>query len=99
VSLDDIIQLIAEVRAVNLKIAESVEDQGQIATRINGTILNISFVADQTAFSSKNTSVEIEKVAAEALSLNALVERFTVHEVKVAEESNSQASDSDDIFF
>ncbi len=99
ISLDDIIQLIAGVRAVNLRIADSVEDQGMIATRINGTILNISFVADQTAFSSKNTSVEIEKVAAEALSLNGLVERFTVHEVKFVETSNNQASDSDDIFF
>jgi methyl-accepting chemotaxis protein len=99
ISLDDIIQLIAGVRAVNLRIADSVEDQGMIATRINGTILNISFVADQTAFSSKNASLEIEKVAAEALSLNGLVERFTVHEVKFVETSNNQASDSDDIFF
>lgn len=99
VSLEDIIQLIAEVRAVNLKIADSVEDQERIATRINGTILNISFVAEQTAFSSKNTSVEIERVAAEAFSLNALVERFTVHEIEDVEVGDIQQSDSDDILF
>lgn len=102
-SLETIIQSISKIREVNIRIADSVEEQGEIATKINATILNVSSVADQTAFSSKNTSVEIEKVAAAAINLKQLVERFVVHEIAPANEpveveSNSQSA-SDDVFF
>ena len=79
-SLQQIIQSIAEIHDVNERIAASVDEQSSIATRINSTIINISHVAEQTAFSSKNTSAEIEKVAEAAAHLSQLVERFTVEQ-------------------
>ncbi len=100
-SLEDIIQSIASIREVNVRIADSVEDQGIIATKINETILNVRHVADQTAFSSKNTSSEIEKVAAAAVELSVLVERFSVPGTVslYQSESSAQQTDSDDILF
>lgn len=102
-SLGTIIQSISQIREVNVRIADSVEEQGLIATKINETILNISHVADQTAFSSKNTSMEIEKVAAAAIRLNMLVEKFIVPEIAAANESSEIAGNTqnggDDVLF
>jgi methyl-accepting chemotaxis protein len=77
-SLGQIIQSIKAVHEVNARIAVSVEEQSQIATKINETILNISNVAEQTSFSSRNTSLEITRVAEDAVVLNQLVEKFIV---------------------
>lgn len=102
-AFENIIQSIAKIREVNARISESVEQQSSVATRINSTIINISSVADQTAFSANNTSAEIEKVANEAIKLDALVSKFIVHEtMPVPEPSNAQTtaqSSSDDILF
>ena len=102
-SFENIIQSIAAIREVNAQIADSVEKQSLIATKINETIVNISYVSEQTAYSSKGTSVEIEKVAAAAIDLNKLVEKFIVHEIasgnEIAEGSSSVQSASDDILF
>jgi len=77
-SLQHIVQSITSIHEVNERIAGSVEEQSTIATKINETILNISHVAEQTAYSSKNTSLEIEKVSQAAHDLNMLVTRFIV---------------------
>jgi methyl-accepting chemotaxis protein len=103
ISLENIIQSISKIREANVEIAGSVEAQGIIATKINGTILNISHVAEQTAFSSRNTSAEIEKIAIAAAKLNQLVQRFIIPELLVAQEAEKlelpSQSASDDIFF
>jgi methyl-accepting chemotaxis protein len=77
-SLEHIVQSITSIHEVNERIADSVEEQSTIATKINDTILNISYVAEQTAYSSKNTSLEIEKVSQAAHDLNMLVDKFIV---------------------
>lgn len=77
-SLEHIVQSITSIHEVNERIADSVEEQSTIATKINDTILNISYVAEQTAYSSKNTSLEIEKVSQAAHDLNMLVAKFIV---------------------
>ena len=77
-SLEHIAQSITSIHEVNERIADSVEEQSTIATKINDTILNISHVAEQTAYSSKNTSLEIEKVSQAAHDLNMLVTKFIV---------------------
>jgi len=105
VSLENIIQSIAKIREVNVEIAGSVEAQGLIATKINETILNISYVAEQTAFSSKNTSVEIENVAQAAANLNQLVHKFIVPELAIPQTAENTTSStetpsaSDDVLF
>lgn len=103
VSLENIIQSISKIREANIQIADSVEAQGLIATKINDTILNISHVAEQTAFSSKNTSTEIEKIALAAQTLNGLVQKFVVPENSFAQESSdlpsSATNASDDVLF
>lgn len=100
-TLEEIIQSIVKIRQVNVQIADSVENQSQIATRINDTILNISHAADQTAFSSKNTSSEIEKVAKAAFELNMLVEKFKVPEIEAPAQpmTDSAPPASDDVLF
>lgn len=100
-SLEEIIQSITKIREVNMRIADSVENQSLIATNINDTIVNIRHVADQTAFSSKNTSAEIEKVAEAAVELNKLVEKFAVHETTETfkDSTNSKKTDSSDVLF
>ncbi len=77
-SLEHIIQSITTIHEANESIASSVERQSLIATNINETIINISNVAEQTAYSSKNTSAEIDKVSLAAINLNMLVEKFVV---------------------
>ncbi|MDP1871313.1 MAG: HAMP domain-containing methyl-accepting chemotaxis protein [Gallionella sp.] len=100
-SLEEIIQSIAKIREVNMRIADSVENQSLIATNINDTIVNIRHVADQTAFSSKSTSAEIEKVAGAAVELNKLVEKFAVPETIVHVKTSTVSHDfnSCDVLF
>jgi methyl-accepting chemotaxis protein len=78
-----------------------VENQSLIATKINDTIVNIRHVADQTAFSSKNTSSEIEKVAGAAVALNRLVEKFAVPPTytTLEDSTSSKQTNSDDVLF
>lgn len=77
-SLEIILQSISSIHEVNEKIAGSVEEQSLIATKINDTILNISYVAEQTAYSSANVSLDIEKVRDAVDNLNMLVAKFIV---------------------
>ncbi len=96
-SLEQIIQSIATVHQANAKIAQSVEVQSRMTTKINETIVNISNVADQTAFSSKKMAVEISKVSDAATVLNSLVENFKVPltgtEDEIADEDMPGADD------
>ncbi len=104
-SLEQIIQSIKTIHQANATIAASVEEQSLIATKINETILNISNVAEQTAFSSRNTSQEIAKVAESAMILNTLVEKFVVPQSesdaeKLADGDTSESrASSDDVLF
>lgn len=75
-SLDQIIRTIGLIRETNLKIAESVKEESEIATDINQTIVNISNVGEQTSFSSRNTAAEISEVADLAIRLDSLVSTF-----------------------
>lgn len=75
-ALEQILQSIHAIHEVNEIIAQSVEEQSLVAASIDGTIVNISHVAEQTAFSSHNTSSEINTVAADAIRLGSLVSRF-----------------------
>ncbi len=103
VSLENIIQSIGKIREVNIHIADSVEAQGLIATKINETILNISHVAEQTDFSSKNTSIEIEKIALAAETLKNIVQKFIVPEnaTSLAQSilPSSSSNSTDDFLF
>ena len=96
-SLEQIIQSIATVHQANANIAQSVEVQSRMTTKINETIVNISNVADQTAFSSKKMAVEISKVSDAATVLNSLVENFKVPltgtEDEIADEDMPGADD------
>jgi len=94
VALDQILMSIGSIHEVNEQIAHSVEEQSAVATRIDGTIVNISHVADQTAFSSRNTSAEIGKVSEDADKLNTLVSRFTLPQCDEATEPEVVATPS-----
>lgn len=100
IALEHIIESIASIHEVNEKIAYSVDEQSQIATKINETILNISYVAEQTAYSSNNTSLEIIKVSDAAKELELLVARFIVPQDKnpSSNVSNSGSSLDDTLF-
>jgi len=94
-SLESIVHSITSIHEVNERIADSVEAQSMIATKINETILNISYVAEQTAYSSKNTSLEIEKVSEAAHDLNMLVAKFIVPQDSNIKEASVVSSKSD----
>ncbi len=98
-SLEKILSSVATIHQVNETIAGSVEEQSHIANRINETILNVSYVADQTAFSSKNTSSEISKVAEAALKLSQLVEKFVVPADDAPHQAPPPAAAQDDVLF
>lgn len=97
-SLEQIIQSTNTIHEVNEQIADSVEEQSTVVKKINLTIINISQVADQTAYSSLNTAMEIAKVSEAAINLHKLVENFIVNMDETAAES-SGASGTDDILF
>lgn len=102
-SFENINQAVSAIRKVNAQIADSAEKQSLIATKINETIVNISYVSEQTAFSAKGTSLEIEKVAAAAIHLNDLVKGFIVREITPSNEPASEANHAqaalDDVLF
>jgi len=97
------LQSINAIYEANAKISRSVGEQTTVATRIDGTIINISHVAEQTAFSSRNTTNEITKVAEDASYLNGLVSKFVLKEKDEPKEAvqmeNAPASGVDDVFF
>jgi methyl-accepting chemotaxis protein len=76
--LDSITQATSSIREVNEKIVTILEAQKDVANTISKTILNISQVAEQTSYSSKQTSEEIANVAVEAVNLDSLVNKFIV---------------------
>lgn len=101
-SLEHIVHSISSIHEVNQRIADSVEEQSMIATKINDTILNISHVAEQTAYSSRNTSLEIEKVSEAAHDLRMLVAKFIVPldaNAKQASEAPGKTAEKDDYLF
>jgi methyl-accepting chemotaxis protein len=75
-----------------------VGEQSFIATKINDTILNISYVAEQTAYSSVNASLEIEKVRDAAHNLNMLVAKFIVPGDAIPSVSSKDSSTDDYLF-
>lgn len=96
-SLDQIIRTIEIIRATNLKIAESVKEESEIATNINQTIINISNVGEQTAFSSRSTASEIGMVAEHVRKLDLLISKFKYSEIIESNQTENNAVD--DVLF
>ena len=101
-TLTDIIESISTIHKANEQISSSIEEQCDIATRINSNISNISTVANQTAFSSKNTSEEIEKIVESISGLSKIVAKFKLP-ISVENNSNTEHSaaskDTDSVLF
>ncbi|MBS4097991.1 MAG: methyl-accepting chemotaxis protein [Sulfuricella sp.] len=83
-SLAHIATAMTTIREVNGRIVASLGGQSVIAKQVNQTIINISQAAEQTAYSSRQTSLEIMKVADEAAGLHRMVGCFTVPESRVS---------------
>lgn len=101
-SLEQIILSTSTIQEVNERIADSLEEQSLSVERINTTIINISQAADQTTFTSLNTSKEIMRVAESSGDLDRLVEKFVVpldNSTKTAENINSSDANADDCLF
>lgn len=77
-SLEQIILSTSTIREVNERIADSLEGQSMSVKKINATVNNISKTADETTFTSINTSKEIVRVAEASGDLDKLVEKFVV---------------------
>jgi methyl-accepting chemotaxis protein len=90
-TLTDIIESISSIHKANEQISSSIEEQCEIATKINSNISNISNVASQTAFSSKNTFDEIKRIVESVSGLSKIVARFTL---PVFDEKNSNGDNS-----
>lgn len=99
--LEQISRHISMIHEANERIASSIEEQCSIATRINDTIVNISKVAEQTSFSSKDTAAEIIKVAEAAIILNQLVDKFVLPNwtPPAAPSKPEKSAASDDVLF
>ena len=94
-TLTEIIESISTIHKANEQISSSIEEQSEIATRINSNIANISTVASQTAFSSKNTSDEIERIVESVTRLSNIVAKFKLPE-SVDHNGSSDKSKNDD---
>ena len=75
-ALGEILHSISTIHEVNDTIAHSVIEQSNVAANIDQTIMNISHVADQTAFSSRNTTDELKIVEDDAAKLSLLLSKF-----------------------
>ncbi len=75
-ALVEILHSISTIHEVNDTIAHSVIEQSSVAANIDQTIMNISHVADQTAFSSRNTTDELKIVEDDAANLSLLMSKF-----------------------
>lgn len=102
-SLEQIILSTSTIQEVNERIAGSLEEQSLSVNKINTTVINISQAADQTTFTSLNTSKEIMRVAEASSDLDRLVEKFVVplddSMIKAAETTNSPGTHTDDGLF
>jgi len=101
-SLEQIILSTSTIQEVNERIADSLEEQSLSVERISTTIINISQAADQTTFTSLNTSKEIMRVAESSGDLDRLVEKFVVpldNLTKTAENTNGSGKNADDCLF
>jgi methyl-accepting chemotaxis protein len=101
-ALVEILHSISTIHEVNDTIAHSVIEQSNVASNIDQTIMNISHVADQTAFSSRNTTDELKIVEDDAAKLSLLVSKFKLDQTEVGhrpEPVKQSVSPSEDIFF
>ncbi|MBI5437641.1 MAG: methyl-accepting chemotaxis protein [Nitrosomonadales bacterium] len=102
-SLEQIILSTGTIHEVNERIAGSLEEQSLSVNKINATVINISQAADQTTFTSLNTSKEIMRVAEASGDLDRLVEKFIVplddSMAKAAETTNRSDAHVDDCLF
>jgi methyl-accepting chemotaxis protein len=102
VTLTEIIESISTINKANEQISTSIEEQFEIATRINNNISNITTVASQTAFSSKNTTEAIESIVESVSGLSKIVAKFTLP-VSVEKNNNvnnsTENKDSDSFLF
>lgn len=102
-SLEQIILSTSTIHDVNERIAGSLEKQSLSVNKINTTVINISQSADQTTFTSLNTSKEIIRVAEASGELDRLVEKFVVPldnpMTAAAETAKSSRTETDDYLF
>jgi methyl-accepting chemotaxis protein len=81
-ALVEILHSISTIHEVNDTIAHSVIEQSNVAANIDQTIMNISHVADQTAFSSRNTTDELKIVEDDAANLSLLMSKFKLTQIE-----------------
>ena len=101
-ALVDILRSISTIHEVNDAIAHSVVEQSSVAAKIDQTIINISHVAEQTAFSSRNTTEALNIVTQDANQLSLLVSAFKLaddHALTQPQDSKINEHLSEDILF
>ena len=101
-ALVDILRSISTIHEVNDAIAHSVVEQSSVAAKIDQTIINISHVAEQTAFSSRNTTEALNIVTEDANQLSLLVSAFKLaddHALTQPQDSKINEHLSEDILF
>jgi methyl-accepting chemotaxis protein len=101
-ALVQILHSITTIHEVNDTIAHSVIEQSNVAANIDQTIMNISHVADQTAFSSRNTTDELKIVENDAAKLILLMSKFKLDQIENANRPapvKTTISTDEDIFF
>ncbi|MEH3022049.1 MAG: methyl-accepting chemotaxis protein [Pseudomonas oryzihabitans] len=77
-ALDAIYQTVAEIQSLNQQIATAVEEQSLVAEEINGNVVKVSGLAEQSAAANTHAAASVAELARLGGDLQRMVARFRV---------------------
>lgn len=78
VALNSITEAVSDATTMNTEIAAASKEQGIVAEQINGNIVNISHIAEETAASASATASASDELMKLATELNSLMSQFKI---------------------
>ncbi len=77
-ALDVIYQTVAEIQSLNQQIATAVEEQSLVAEEINGNVVKVSGLAEESATANAHAAASVNELARLGGDLQQMVARFRV---------------------
>jgi len=75
-SLNSIVEAVASIREINIHIANAAKEHSEVAEIINGRVMNINQVTEQTSHGAGQTANNTDQLATLAGQLTSMVSRF-----------------------
>ena len=77
-ALEVIYQAVAEIQSLNQQIATAVEEQSLVAEEINGNVVKVSGLAEESATANAHAAASVNELARLGGDLQQMVARFRV---------------------